>query len=64
LGFAGTDFAGMDFARVPVAVTSWRRRVTQGTNVINGRSGAGFIQKRGNHRDSVINAHGYTVAAK
>jgi hypothetical protein len=43
---------------------TWIIGGTQGTNVINGRSGVGFIQKRGNHRDSVINAHGYTVAAK
>jgi hypothetical protein len=35
-----------------------------GANAINGKGGTGFIQKRGNHNDTVVNAANYTIAAK
>jgi hypothetical protein len=33
-------------------------------NVINGKGGTGFIQKRGDHHDTVIKASRYTIAPR
>ena len=35
-----------------------------GKDTINGKGGIGFIQKRGNHHDTGINAAHYTIAPK
>jgi hypothetical protein len=35
-----------------------------GTNTINGKGGTGFIQKRGNAHDTIINAANYTKALR
>jgi hypothetical protein len=42
---------------------TWIIGGTKGSNVINGRGGTGFIQERGDHKDTVINAASYTKAA-
>jgi hypothetical protein len=41
---------------------TWMIGGLQGTNTINGKHGTGFIQKRGNHNDTLIGTSGYTVA--
>jgi hypothetical protein len=43
---------------------TWIIGGTRGANAINGKGGTGFIQKRGDHRDTVVNASHYTIAAK
>jgi hypothetical protein len=37
---------------------------TGGSNAINGKGGTGFIQKRGDHNDTVVNASKYTIAPR
>jgi hypothetical protein len=64
---AGGSFpsAGMPVpsAGMPISKT-WIIGGTGGTNAINGKGGTGFIQKRGNHKDTVVNAAHYTIAPK
>jgi Ca2+-binding RTX toxin-like protein len=43
---------------------TWIIGGTRGANAINGKGGTGFIQKRGDHRDTVVNASHYTIAAR
>lgn len=42
---------------------TWVIGGTRGANAINGK-GRSFIQKRGDHRDTVVNASHYTIAAR
>lgn len=41
---------------------TWIISGTGGANTINGKGGIGFIQRRGDHKDAIINASQYTKA--
>ncbi len=43
---------------------TWIIGGTRGANVINGKGGTGFIQKRGDRHDTVLRAAHYAIAAK
>ena len=43
---------------------TWIISGLHGTNTINGKGGTGFIQKRGNANDTIVNAANYTKALR
>jgi hypothetical protein len=45
------------------AGTTWMIAGVKGTNTLNGNNGSGFIEERGNPRDTLVGTAGYTVAA-